>query len=297
MAVVIDTLTRKDVPQFIKFLRLGFGPELKELGTDLFRLEHVMEFLLLADGLPLKVIKRISGHEAFVLLARRGKEPVGCLTVVGRKGPGLTGAYVLPEFRGKGIGSRLIEEALSHLRQAGYKKVHASPLNAVAQHMIEKVGFTPDGYSVVYEHPLPLNITSPAETRIRRMHKNDLPSSKRVWHGRRYNVRFFGPVFGVHVRQLTVVNPNGAVLCGTLFAIERERVGEVHPTLLISGEERGLFALLKAGEKWFRQMGKELIDLSISADDEALATAALKAGFTKKRKWVHFSLDLGRMNK
>jgi len=55
----------------------------------------------------------------------------------------------------------------------------------------------------------------------------------------------------------------------------------VHPILLISGEERALFALLKAGEKWFHQIGKKLIDLSISADNEALAATALNASFTR----------------
>lgn len=297
MAVVIDTLTRKDVSQFIKFLRLGFSPELKELGTDLFRLEHIIKFLLLWNGFPLKVIKRISGHEAFVLLARSENEPVGCLTVVGRKEPSLTGAYILPEFRGKGIASRLIEEALSRLRKAGYKKVRGSPSNAVAQHMIEKVGFTPESFSVVYEHLLPLNITSPAGICVRRMHRNDIPPSKKVWHGRRYKVRFFGRLLGIHVRKLTAVTSGGAVLCGTLFAIERERIGEVHPILLISGEERALFALLKAGEKWFHQMGKKSINLSISADNQALAATALKTGFTRKQKWVQFSLDLEKADR
>ena len=64
------------------------------------------------------------------------------------------------------------------------------------------------------------------------------------------------------------------------------------PSSVFFGEERALFVLLKAGEEWFHQIGKKLIDLSISADNEALAATALKAGF-RRGFYLVSSLFLG----
>jgi len=291
MEIGIDTLTRKDIPRYIGLIRAGFATELTELGTDLDRLARILRALLLWGGLPLWLVKRLTGHEAFALLARKGGEPVGCLTVIGRKEPSLTGVYVRPEFRGNGISYRLIEEAISRLQKAGYKKVHASPLNKAGEHLIEKLGFTPYGRTTVYERSLPVVPPPQHEVRVRRRLRGDTAGPEE-WHGRQYKLRRIGRLFGIRVRELTAVSPRGPAVCATLFTLRKERVGEVHPLLLIPGEEEALIPIIGVGSSWFRRLGKEVIHLSITDKSEALAPVALRLGFKKKRDWIHFRLDL-----
>lgn len=291
MEIVIDTLTRKDIPRYIELVRAGFEAELMELGTDLDRLARILRFLFLWGGLPLRLVKRMTGHEAFALLARKDGETIGCLTVIGRKDPSLTGVYVRPEFRGKGISYRLLEEAVSRLQEAGYKRVYASPLNEVGEHLIEKLGFTPYGRTTVYERSLPVAPPPPREFRVRRKRRGDTADPEE-WHGRRYKLRRIGKLFGIRVRELTTVGPRGPAVCATLFTLRKERVGEIHPLLLIPGEERALIPIVGVGSSWFHRLGKEVIHLSITDKSEALVPVALELGFEKKRDWVHFSLDL-----
>ena len=293
MAITISSITRADVPRYIEFLRAGFGSELGELGTDLNRLERIISFLLLGNELPLRVIKWVSKHEAFVLLAHNGDKPIGCLTVVGRQ-PALTGAYVVPEFRGQGIALKLVNAAVARLREAGYRRVIASPLNIAAQRLIEKAGFTPVNRTVVYEHMLPLDLTPPSGVRIRRMRAADVSSHNREWHGRRYNVRGVGWLLGIHMRRLTAVTTRGAAVSARLFTIARERVGELHPILLVPGEGRALLGLLAIGERWFTRMGKEAVYVSLSPRDEELIALLRALGFAEKREWVEFGLDLNK---
>ncbi len=293
MKVTIAPITRRDVPRYIEFLRAGFGTELTELGTDLDRLGHIISFLLMGNEIPLRMVKRVSGHEAFILIARAGADPIGCITVVGRQ-PALTGVYVVPEFRGRGIAARLVADAVRRLRSAGYERAIASPLNHVAQRLIENVGFTPTNRTVVYEHPLPLEITPPSMVRLRRMRTADVPPDRRGWHGRRYNVHGVGWLLGVHMHRLTAVTPTGAAACARLFAINRERVGEVHPLLLSSGQSEAALSLLAAGARWFARMGKETVHVSLDPRDEELIALVRAIGFSEQREWVEFVLDLTR---
>ncbi len=293
MKVTIAPITRRDVPRYIEFLQAGFGAELTELGTDLNRLGHIISFLLMGNEIPLRMIKRVSGHEAFILIAHAGADPIGCITVVGRQ-PALTGVYVVPEFRGRGVAARLVADAVRRLRSAGYEKVIASPLNHVAQRLIENIGFTPASRTVVYEHPLPLEITPPSAVRLRRMRTADVPPNQRGWHGRRYNVHGVGWLLGIHMRRLTAMTQTGPAVCAQLFAINRERVGEVHPLLLSPGQGEAVLSPLAAGTRWFTRMAKETVHVSVDPRDEEL-TALLRAlGFSEKREWVEFVLDLTR---
>ena len=293
MKVTIAPITRRDVPRYIEFLRAGFGTELTELGTDLNRLGHIISFLLMGNEVPLRMIKRVSGHEAFILIAHAGDDAIGCITVVGRQ-PALTGVYVVPEFRGQGVAARLVADAVSRLRNAGYDRAIATPLNHVAQHLIENVGFTPINSTVVYEHPLPLEITPPPAVRLRRMRTADVPPDRRGWHGRRYNVHRVGWLFGVHMRRLTAVAQNRAAACAQIFAINRERVGEVHPLVITPGSERAVLSLLAAGTRWFARMGKEMVHVSLDPHDEELIALLRTLGFSEQREWVEFVLDLNR---
>lgn len=293
MEITISDITRRDIPSYIEFLRAGFGGELGELGTDLDRFGRILRFLLLGGGTPLKLVKRITGHEAFALIARHGERPIGCLTVVGHGIPSLTGVYVISEFRGRGVASRLIEEAVERLRRAGYAEAHASPLNATAQHLVEKVGFTPYTFTTVYEHTLPLELPVESGFILRRTRRSDLiRAQQRKWRGRPYKLRFLGRPFGIRVRKLTVIGPDGPAACAVFFTMRKERVGEVRLFVLTPAEERALIPLLKEAEDWFRRLRKETIYLFIGEGNERFNALASELGFRIKRKWTYLTLDL-----
>ncbi len=293
MEITIDDITRRDIPSYIEFLRTGFGGELGELGTDLDRLARILRFLLLGGGIPLKLVKRITGHEAFILIARYGERPIGCLTVIGHRVPSLTGVYVLPEFRGRGIASRLIEEGVKRLRRAGYAAAHAAPLNATAQHLVEKVGFIPYTSTTVYEHPLPLELPAAPSFTLRRTRRSDLARAhQKRWHGRPYKLRFLGRLFGIRVRRLTVIGPHGPAACAILFTLRKERVGEVRLFVLAHEEERALIPLLDEAGDWFHRLGKETIYLFIGEGNERFGSLASELGFEIKRRWTYLTIDL-----
>lgn len=291
MGIVIDDITTADIPHYLEFLRAGFGGPLSDLGTDLGFVSRILRGLLCARGAPLRAVKRIAGYEAFVLIARHAGRPIGCLTVVGRKSPSLTGVYVIPEFRGQRIASRLIETAVNRLRHAGYVEAHATPLNAIAQHLVEKVGFVPYSSTAAYERLLPLELPAEPEFTIRRLHAGDL-GGRCEQHGRPYDLGPIGRLFGIRTRRLAAVGPDGAAVAALLFAIHREQVGEVRPLLLRSGGKAGLIPILAEADRWYRRLGKEKIGLYVEEGDKPLGEIAQALGFTYTRSWTHLILKL-----
>lgn len=290
MEITIGEITAKDIPYYIGFLRAGFGEVLGELGTDLDLLSRIIRILLIGNGIPLRLMKRISGHEAFVLIARYGNRPIGCLTVVGRGIPSLTGVYILPEFRGHGLGSALIKEAVKRLQRLGYSEACATPLNGVARHLIEDAGFIRQGFTAMYERSLPLNVDETGGFTVRRRWKSF--DEDQTWHGRPYRLRLLGRLLGIRVRRLTATGTDGGEINAVLFALPRERVGEVHPVMFHPGAERGLIPILNEADEWFSRLGKEVIKVFNTDDDSSITSVLSSLGFEKKRDWERFTIAL-----
>ncbi len=290
MEITIDDITAKDIPHYIGFLRAGFGEVLGELGTDLDLLARIIRFLLIGNGIPLWLMKQISGHEAFVLIARDGDRPIGCLTIIGRGVPSLTGVYVLPEFRGRGLGTALIKEAVERLRRLGYREACATPLNGVARHLIEDAGFIRRGFTAMYERLLPLDVRETDRFTVHRRWKNF--EDNQDWHGRPYRLRLLGRLLGIRVRRLTAIGTDGEEINAVLFALPRERVGEVHPVMSHPGAEMGLIPILNEAGEWFSRLGKEVIQVFNTEDDSSVTSVLSSLGFEKKRDWEHFTIEL-----
>ncbi len=77
-----------------------------------------------------------------------GEEIVGSLALDGiearSKGAHLRWFIVSPPYRGRGIGNRLLREALDFCRESGFKRVYLWTFEGLdrARHLYEKYGFT-----------------------------------------------------------------------------------------------------------------------------------------------------------
>jgi ribosomal protein S18 acetylase RimI-like enzyme len=137
----IRPITVDDVPQF------------REVGNVVFRERRFMAFV---EGFPLdecrafvesnlklgnpQLIAEIDGRLVGWCDVRRSPLPVHAH--VGNLGMG-----VLPEFRGQGVGERLIRTAIEASRAAGFERLelHVYAKNTVAEALYRKVGFVREG--------------------------------------------------------------------------------------------------------------------------------------------------------
>ena len=285
MAITIGPLTRREIDPFMHLLRSGFEEEISQRGANLERVGRLLRLLLLANGFPLRVIKRLTGHEAFVLTAKSGDRVVASLTIVGRESPVLTGIYVLPEFRRQGIALALMREALRRLAACGYRRAYGSPIDEGAQHLAERAGFVPYEKIDLYRRSLPAEIASPVGVRIEY-------SRKRESTDHPYDIRFLRRMIGFRTARITAVDGARGVLSCTLITQPYQRVGEIRPRLLIPGREDAFLPCLAEGCKWLSRLKKEEAHLPLPSDEEGLADLALTAGFRKDRSWVHLAIDL-----
>ncbi len=93
----------------------------------------------------------LAEEKSFLLVARSDGKPVGFVQGSVPKFPlevsepagTIDNLYVLPEFRGRGIGKKLMAEGLKTLKTRGVKAVRLSVLkeNRVAIKLYEKLGF------------------------------------------------------------------------------------------------------------------------------------------------------------
>ncbi|MEA1870676.1 MAG: GNAT family N-acetyltransferase [Candidatus Bipolaricaulota bacterium] len=285
MAITIGFLTRREIDPLIHLLRLGFEEEISNRGADLADLERLLSLILLGNGLPLRALRHLTGHEAFVLIAKSEGRVVGCLQVVGRQRPSLIGIYVLPDFRGQGIALRLIEEALVRLKAHGHRSARGGAIDERSKHLVERAGFVPYRKIDLYRRSLPAEIDSPPGTRIEYSRKRESTEQP-------YDIRFLRRVIGFRAARITAVDGARGVLSCTLITQPYQKVGEIRPRLLVPGREDAFLPCLAAGCKWISRLKKEEVHLPLPSNEEGLADLALTAGFRKGRSWVHLAIDL-----
>ena len=285
MAITIEPLTRREINPFMHLLRAGFEEEFSDRGTDFADMERLLSLILLGNGLPLRAIRRLTGHEAFVLIAKSEGRVVGSLQIVGHQSPSLIGIYVLPDFRGQRVALRLIEEALVRLKAHGYRSARVGAIDEVAQHLAERAGFVPYEKIDLYRRPLPVEIAPSPRVRIEYSRKHEPTDHP-------YDIRFLRRVIGFRATRITAVDGTRGVLSCTLITQPYQRVGEIRPRLLIPGREDAFLPCLAAGCKWLSRLKKEEVHLPLPSDEAGLANLALTAGFRKDRSWVHLAIDL-----
>ena len=285
MAITIEPLTQREIDPLIHLLRSGFEEEISNRGVDFADLKRLFSLILLGNGLPLRAIRRLTGHEAFVLIAKSKGRAVGCLQVVGRQSPVLIGIYVLPDFRRQGIAFRLIEEALVRLKAHGHRSARAAAFDERAQHLMEKVGFVPYKKIDLYRRSLPVKIASTSRVRIEY-------SRKRESTDHPYDIRFLRRMIGFRAARITAVDGVSEVLSCTLITQPYQKVGEIRPRLLIPGREDAFLPCLAEGCKWLFLRKKEEVHITLLSEDEGLADLALTTGFRKDHSWIHLAIDL-----
>ena len=96
-----------------------------------------------------RMVEDIEREDAVVLVAEAGGEPVGELGLhLARYGVADLGMAVAAGWRGRGIGSALLAEAIDRARKAGAHKVALQvwPHNSAAIALYERFGFQREGY-------------------------------------------------------------------------------------------------------------------------------------------------------
>lgn len=89
-----------------------------------------------------------AGSGTLFLVATEGDLLLGCLTLDVKRGVAYLGMIVDAAHRGRGVGTRLVEPAITWAREAGCHKISLDhwPWNVAARRLYERFGFVEEGY-------------------------------------------------------------------------------------------------------------------------------------------------------
>ena len=144
----------KDVDDSVKELWLG-------LAREMFEIERlIVPSETNSDKWIAFVREGLASERNFLLVAKSRSRVVGFVhATIFRDHPfkvsklvgGIDDVYVLPEFRGRGIGKKLAVECLNKMKGAGAKVVRLQVLteNKVAIRLYEKLGFKTHRYGMI----------------------------------------------------------------------------------------------------------------------------------------------------
>lgn len=101
----------------------------------------------------IEYIKSLSDREAIFLAELNGKivgfQSIDLFSkfILSMSQVGTLGTYILPEYRGKGIGKKLFEESLKFAREFKYEKlvIYVRETNTSALSFYQSLGFKPKG--------------------------------------------------------------------------------------------------------------------------------------------------------
>ncbi len=277
---------------------MGFEEELSQRGTDFEGLERLLRALLLARGIPLWLLTRLTNSEAMVLVAKSEGRLVGCLAALGHGEPYLTGASVLSQFRDQGVGLALVEEAIRRLRAHGRRRIRGAAISEGGRRLAERAGFVVCGERILYVLTLPAQMACPAGITVRRTRWADRSIGRGTKHPsqwddprRPHEAPLVRPLLGVHARSITVLDSQGPALRCTLSALKSQTIGEIRPQLAPQSE-RAFLGCLAEGGRWLSGLGKREAYLYLPPTETRLADVALQAGFQKRHSWVQLAIDL-----
>ncbi|MEA3239266.1 MAG: GNAT family N-acetyltransferase [Candidatus Bipolaricaulota bacterium] len=285
MAVEIKLLSGADIDQYIKLLQLGFDEELGQRGTDITRMGRMTRVMLSCGGLPLRLIKAVTGRGLFVLAAKDGTRVVGILTVLEKKDPILIGAYVLEGYRRSGVALDLVQEALLRLERQGYSRVQGAVIDHTAQLLLERAGFILYDHIDLYQRSLPTGVSSPAGVLAQRARRVNLPRHP-------YDLGPLNLFTGVRVRNMVVISEGEKTIVATLIALPHQTMAEIQPKLLAREREDTFCALLNAADEWLSKLGRTIVTVSLHDETASLASILTREGFVKRHSWVEMSIDL-----
>ena len=291
MDIVTKPLRRKDASTFVTFLFEGFPDQLPERGTDPRQVIRLLRTLLMAWGGPLWLAQRLSGHEAVVLLAWDGPEPVGCLAAIGpRACPSLTGVYVRPSHRDRKVGLRLVEEIVSRLHAHGCPRARVAAPTASGEALARSAGFVPHDRVSLYRLPLPMPLPPVSGVGVRRIRQEEISAWERL--ERVPSSRVLARLLGFRTASLLAEDAEGPLLRASLCALAGETAGEVRVEVLRRPADRGLLAVLAAAADWTSGLGKREVSLFLPDHEEGLLRLAEGMGLSKVRSWARLSIDL-----
>jgi len=285
MAVEIKLLSRADISQYIKLLRLGFDEELGQRGTNIAGIGRMARVLLSCGRLPLRLIKAVTGRGLFVLTAKDGSRVAGVLTVLEKKVPALIGIYVLEAYRGQGIALRLVQDALLRLKRHGYSQVHVSVIDHAGQLLAERGGFVAYDHIDLFERSLPAHMCARDGASAQYVRKVSLPRHP-------FDLGPFNLFTGVRIRRVVVHSGKETTFAGLLIALPHQTMGEIQPLILLPGHEETLCALLDVGYECFFHHGRKSISVALHDETASLASILTREGFVKRRSWVQLRLDI-----
>lgn len=136
--IIISIATEDDISALSELLSILFSQE-AEFQADTITQRHGLSAIISNPAL------------GKILLARRNKQAVGMVsllfsvsTALGGKVAWLEDMVVHPDWRKRGIGSQLLQQAINHCRIQGYKRITllTDGDNLAAQHFYLKHGFS-----------------------------------------------------------------------------------------------------------------------------------------------------------
>jgi len=179
-SILFRDLRKSDLSDFLDLLQTCFAEEFEISGFDQ---DHVSEMFNRGFGMTGRLIlglMRLFGKEPLKFLVAEANGKIVGSTIVNnqRKSGYISTVMVHPDYRRKGIATRLVTDALSYIRRRKMARavLHVTSTNAAAKNLYSKLGFKIFEHSAYFVREtgsthVPENVS---EVKIRKFQKDDL---------------------------------------------------------------------------------------------------------------------------
>lgn len=304
--VLIRDFRKPDLDSVLELERLCFSREFEAMGLDTAHLRKRVARLFGFAGRFLLLLLRFLRKEPFRFLVAEVDGNVVGTTIVSQNGKVgyISTVMVHPYYRGRGIAKKLVEKAISYIRQRRMKMavLHVDPVNKPAKSLYAKLGFKEFEkmvYMVGDVNTVSSILEFTGEVHIRNFQKKDIdqvyelakscedPEHLKVFTFEKRDLQgsFLARVFNIS-KEIKITATNGSKVIGyvNITYMTDTGVGQISHIYVHSGmrsmgiEEQ----LIHAGMKIAGKFGMKKVLAMVSLRRQELISAMRRCGFEEK---------------
>ena len=316
--VEIRAMRPTDIDALIRLVTTSFSEEYRAQGLTSDTLAQQIRLVTKGYMIPFRLLSWVAGIRWEMLVAELDGELVGCGGYIGREKMELSNLMVLPAYRRRGIGEKLLRERLTRLKAHGHTLVTTTILetNHASLGNVRKQGFSVFDQYTILEKALPLSgdtfsgtgthppllmrpFTADDKDVFRELEVRCISETRLAIEGTQlstyhlsWGTRQFNTLAGSIQRSFTC-SFEGKIIGAARASTGRSQSSGFMPRPFLPHDDHNHYiAIIHHIGQWFHVLNKTVMRVAVDTNQKQLLATLQADGWQQTQSWLRLAKEL-----